>query len=761
MFFQKGVVALLAAAMLLAEQAHAQDKLAASGRRQMLRRTNHKKTSHKKKHTVPAAVDVPPATVGKEELVQPLPPITDNARTEEEDPIVHVTIGLTEIEATEEHPDFVLPTLPANEKTPLIAQQIEALSDDVQIEQVIPQIKMATVSIHKSKLKSLQANKKVDFVETIDDVEIYEDTYLDGETIPQGVNIISGPQFPVYHNSPAECTNPDSIKVAVLDGGLDVGHWDFEWCGVNPLNGEGLPGREVRCMGQAFLPAANAANGEDWYNSRRSHGVHVAGSIGASGRNGKGVLGSISDEGFCLMVMRVFGDDGRISVSQLEDAIVQSAQLGARVITMSLGTKRYLHGLHNAIKGAQQLGAILVGSGGNRGDNSLNYPASFPEVTAVAAVENDGTRAWFSNYGDYISISAPGVGQLSTEPRWDDTPFTTIERVNGDGTVYEGGLFQYTDYIGIAGVEGPLKNCGSIQGRCPGQGGHICLISKTDAPFHTLARRCSRGGGIAAIIINDSEDQLRGRMEVISEIPQYAAIPVIGVTASTGVELRRQANPHVMFSLKNPLYTDPGVLAAGYSRKSGTSMAAPLVAGALGSIWRQCPLCKSNEVMGCLLDTAEPLGDEQEFGRGLLQAATAAQCLSANTCCSTVSENSVETLTPSTAPTPSPSESPTTRPSSSPTRSPTRFPSASPIVHGTGPCHEACASKHKFCTFRVSAVCTNSACTGLCVAAVNSGEIGAEFLGKCRSEWCPEDVPCGATTTCDAAKTVCEASCGV
>jgi len=289
--------------------------------------------------------------------------------------------------------------------------------------------------------------------------------------------------FPYLFEGSAACSDPDATRVAVCDGGIDVGHWDFEeWCGINPLNGQPLPGREVRCMGKEFLPTVDAQNGEDWYNSNRNHGVHVAGSIAASGINGKGVTGAIPDQGICLMVIRVFADDGGASLAKLVEGIIYAANEGAKVINMSLGTKSNKSSLRDAIAYAHSKGAILVGSAGNKNENAPNYPAAYPEVVGVAAVDSNKNRAWFSNFGSFVSVSAPGVSQLSTSPRWGSTPYTVIEDVGSGGAVYfEGDLMTYSSYIGIDGVQGTLLNCGSGSdpSPCPpSDGGHICIMSK-------------------------------------------------------------------------------------------------------------------------------------------------------------------------------------------------------------------------------------------------------------------------------------------
>ena len=156
-----------------------------------------------------------------------------------------------------------------------------------------------------------------------EDALIHEDgsIYPDGETIPPSfaaARTSSYPNFPYERRQPtASCAGRREFKVGVVDGGLDVGHWDFEWCGINPNTGEPLPGRKDLCMGENFTPVDPDAPFENWYNSKRNHGVHVSGTVAASGINGVGVAGLIPDEDICFVSIRVFSNGGSASFSKL------------------------------------------------------------------------------------------------------------------------------------------------------------------------------------------------------------------------------------------------------------------------------------------------------------------------------------------------------------------------------------------------------------------------------------------------------------
>lgn len=153
-------------------------------------------------------------------------------------------------------------------------------------------------------------------------VELNGDVYENSEFIPPGIAKSFANSSPFdYKAAPGvsfECNNPNAFRVALVDGGIDVGHYDFEFCGVYDANGLVDPNRPTHCMGKAFLRADDAALGQDWYNTARDHGMHVAGTMVASGLNDAGITGMIADEQVCLVVARVFGGEfcGLITASQ-------------------------------------------------------------------------------------------------------------------------------------------------------------------------------------------------------------------------------------------------------------------------------------------------------------------------------------------------------------------------------------------------------------------------------------------------------------
>src|SRR4030042_5522046 len=75
--------------------------------------------------------------------------------------------------------------------------------------------------------------------------------------------------------------------------------------------------------------------------------------------------------------------------------------------------------MHDAVKEAYNAGVLLVASAGNDESNSRSYPAAYDEVIAVTATDQSDQKAWFSNWGDWVELAAPGVDIYSTMPTYE------------------------------------------------------------------------------------------------------------------------------------------------------------------------------------------------------------------------------------------------------------------------------------------------------------------------------------------------------
>ena len=210
------------------------------------------------------------------------------------------------------------------------------------------------------------------------------------------------------------------VLVAVTDSGVDLRHPDLAravWTNPDEVAGNGRDDD-----GNGYV---DDVNGWDFTVDDATvyddpivdeHGTHVAGTIGATRNDRRGVAGVTSR--VQLLPLKFIGPDGGATSDAIR-AIAYAADKGAGVINASWGGPQESQALRDAIAAS---GAVFVAAAGNDGANNdvdPDFPASYglANLVSVAAVANDGQLAGFSNFGaTTVDLGAPGVDILSTIP---------------------------------------------------------------------------------------------------------------------------------------------------------------------------------------------------------------------------------------------------------------------------------------------------------------------------------------------------------
>ncbi len=213
------------------------------------------------------------------------------------------------------------------------------------------------------------------------------------------------------------------VRVAVLDTGVDYNHPDLSaniW--TNP--GE-IAGNNMDDDGNGYV---DDVHGYDFVNRDGNpmddnyHGTHVAGTIGAVGNNGLGVVGVCWQ--VKIIALKCLDAEGSGDTADAITAIGYAIDQGARVINASWGGGPYSSALQAAIAAAGSAGIAFVAAAGNDGaDNDVtpHYPASYtlPNIIAVMATDrNDARSVWGGNASCFgltsVDLGAPGTAISST-----------------------------------------------------------------------------------------------------------------------------------------------------------------------------------------------------------------------------------------------------------------------------------------------------------------------------------------------------------
>lgn len=171
-------------------------------------------------------------------------------------------------------------------------------------------------------------------------------------------------------------------------------------------------------IGWDFLATTGNPNGDNDPLDDHNHGTHVAGTIGAIGNNGLGVVGV--NWKTLIMPLKFLSASGSGSDFDAALAINYATSMGVPISNNSWGGAGSSSMLSSAIAAANAAGSLFVAAAGNAGKNlntNPSYPASYthPNIVAVAASDRDDLRASFSNYSaTRVHLAAPGTSILST-----------------------------------------------------------------------------------------------------------------------------------------------------------------------------------------------------------------------------------------------------------------------------------------------------------------------------------------------------------
>jgi len=236
-------------------------------------------------------------------------------------------------------------------------------------------------------------------------------------------------------------TGDAATVVGVIDDGVDFSHPDLAaraWTNPGEWGPDGHGGRkETNGIDDDHNGYIDDVHGWDFCNNNNTvhdfgkdfHGTHVAGTIAAS-LDGQGVVGvapSVS-----IMALKFLGDPEHPEdpnnvcglTSQAIQAIAYAKSFGVVLSNDSWGGRGSLSDFQPLYDAMRDSGMLFVTSAGNDGinndtDPSPAYPASFdlPNIISVAAADNNGGLAAFSNYGHTtVDIAAPGVDIVSSLP---------------------------------------------------------------------------------------------------------------------------------------------------------------------------------------------------------------------------------------------------------------------------------------------------------------------------------------------------------
>ena len=445
------------------------------------------------------------------------------------------------------------------------------------------------------------------------------------QTTPFGMTSVNAPGvWPVTRGK--SLANGPAIHVAIIDTGIDYNYSELSGVfkgGFNFVNRTGDPLDDA------------------------GHGTHVAGIIAAAD-DGAGVVGVASDvDIYSLKVLDTCGS-GRTSdiIQAVQWVVDKKKEIGGNwIINLSLGADNPSPAEQTQFQTAADAGILVFAASGNGYPDSvgLAFPAGYPTVVSVGAVEKTNAIATFSQRGADLKLVAPGceacsdadsstwVGILSTfvSPMVssDDGRKLAAIRAGYVDTATPPNDLEFGCPPATSGISGNFVSCGfggatdfpaSVKGK-------IALVSRgNQITFFDKAQNALKAGATAIVLFDNVVEDVPFRPVFATSAKSAAAIPAsapfLMISLADGQALL--ATPNAKLTLSNGLEQ--------FAYEQGTSMSCPYAVGAAALVWAASPNSTAANVANALEQTAKDLGNpgkDDVFGYGLVNALEAAKML--------------------------------------------------------------------------------------------------------------------------------------
>lgn len=453
-----------------------------------------------------------------------------------------------------------------------------------------------------------------------------ENPFTKNEVLPYGVKMVQANSQVL---AGVKTTSNTLATVCLVDNGVDITNPDIRG---NIIFGPDC--KKQRCP-------------SDWKTPLTSHGTQMAGIIAAT-ENSVGVVGVIPN-GADLYLSNPFDPETLVSayVSDIINSMLQCSQFldyrraafskqWKMVINLSFSvqTESPPASWRAVVSNLYNRGdLLLVAAVGNDGDTDTNtYPASFPEVISVAAVDCNYTVAKSSNRNSKVELSAPGTATRSTQPGLPDVSCkllrTTIPLTDYPCIVVVG--TSENSMIPLGSVTAPVVDCGNGLRTCR-SARKICVMRRVlGVDYCKQLQNCKAGGGLGAIIYNTESPTCLPPPEPTHSCGIASIIPGVAVSLAAGQEILSQISRPVTFRIELATFKNFWSVQDG-----GTSGAAAHVSGVIARLWRAFPRCRNSDIRIALQRSAMdlgPKGRDKAYGFGLVQAADAYVYLSKQPC---------------------------------------------------------------------------------------------------------------------------------
>ena len=438
--------------------------------------------------------------------------------------------------------------------------------------------------------------------------EIDLSSFAPGDATPWGILAVKAPQAWALSDGGAKA------RVLVLDTGIDPQHAALK------ANFE---------RGRNFFESDTGPNPDDFLDEE-GHGTHCSGTIAGSLNAETGFAGVAPNAK--LLMGRVCGSLGCSNVAVVEGIDWGIAQK-VDVISMSLGGPIGSNAEKLATQRAEKANVVVVAASGNSAGEEgyshqctgtpspwgppcgVSFPAAFPTVTAVGAINNKLEKTSFSQWGPELDVTAPGAAVVSSVPTGTGRDSVVNLVVGGMKLKVKSAAFSGVKAIAIPQM-GQLVHVGLGKPEDFARvnvAGKFALVGRGEIRFSEKVENAIKAKATGVVIYNNTDGLMQGSL---SEDGSEIETPVVMIEQVEGNKVIEQLTAGTTVS------AEVSTVPSDYASFDGTSMATPHVAGVIALIRSANKSLTPAQVRMILAQTAMPLApnDTNQFGAGVVQA---------------------------------------------------------------------------------------------------------------------------------------------
>ncbi|HEX7261283.1 MAG TPA: S8 family serine peptidase, partial [Luteolibacter sp.] len=281
------------------------------------------------------------------------------------------------------------------------------------------------------------ANSQIRVVDQLDRLRALRlgyDEWADLSDLLEGENIIAYDSLPAVP-APNPTSGPAQAGLAGFEGGL------LPWLGITADHSCWGAGVKIAVIDSGIVPHPSLpglsrsiaitpypADPAQTYG----HGTAVASLIAGNDPSAPGVAPAAE-----LISIRVGDESGTADAFALAAGILAAVDSGAQIINISMGTRENNPLIEEAVLYARDHHALIVAASGNAGRADAMYPAAYPSVISVGAVDARGVHLDFANYGAHLSLTAPGY---AINAAWPGGGYQTISGTSASAPIVSGAI---------------------------------------------------------------------------------------------------------------------------------------------------------------------------------------------------------------------------------------------------------------------------------------------------------------------------------